>query len=55
VSRANAVGTLQNQPEVLMNLKLKDPTNQNSSLQFEKNEAASGKKISNCSSKKVAV
>jgi len=31
------VGGYQNQPnEVLMNLKLKDPTNQNSSFQFEK-------------------
>jgi len=43
VFRANAVGSCQIQPEVLMNLKLKDPMNQNSSFQFEKNEAAAEK------------
>jgi hypothetical protein len=45
VACANAVGSLQNQLKVLMNLKLKDPTNQNSSFQFEKNEAAAVKKV----------
>jgi len=40
VFRANAVVSYQNQPdEFLMDLNLKDPTNQNSSFQFEKNEA----------------
>jgi len=37
-----------------MNLKLKDPTNQNPSFQSEKKKLLI-KKISNCSSKKVAV
>jgi len=35
VLRANAVGSLQNQPKVLMNLKLKDPTNQFPSFQTQ--------------------
>jgi hypothetical protein len=38
------VGSCQIQPKVLMNMKLKDPTNRNPSFQFEKDEAAAVKK-----------
>jgi hypothetical protein len=40
VACASSVGSLQNQFKVLMNLKIKDPTSQNSSFQFEEKETA---------------